>query len=299
MTGVDVPLEPDIVEAVERRYGSNVDVSVEDDGRLLRVQGPEGEAFSCIVRRSAEARVEVSLARSGILRSLPAGVAAPEVVVVSLADGEALLLPQPARTLADEPFNLERAERVARALAAVHSTFFGFPARLTASLGLEAPGAWLRDGDVEQRAANSQDALALTLPDVRVAIDRLRQQPAPLVEALRTCPSTIVQGNPAPERLMLDGDAVTFLDWSHALRAPGAVDLGVLLAADWPSLSAHAAAVVEAYRSERDRLGRLPSVGDAWERELALGLLAGLLRYGPRVSADVDFWATARISLDG
>jgi hypothetical protein len=295
MTGVDVPLEPEIVEAIERRFGASVGVAVEAAGRL-RIQRTDGTTFSCVIRRSAEVRVDVSLARSGMLRSLPAGVAAPDLIVVPLEDGDAVLIQQPGQSLADEPLTLERAEHVARALAALHTTFFGFPARLTASLGLSAPVAWLRGSDAVQQPADGLGSLARLLPDVGESLDRLRQQPAPLVEALRACPSTIVQGNPAPEHLALDGDAVVFLDWSHALRAPGAVDLGVLLAAGWSSLSSQADAVVEVYRAERERLGRLPSAGAGWERELALGLLAGLLRYGSRVDADADFWASARIS---
>jgi hypothetical protein len=55
--------------------------------------------------------------------------------------------------------------------------------------------------------------------------------------------------------------------------------------------------VIEAYRSERERLGRLSSEGEGWERELALGLLAGFFRYGWKIGnqapdpSAVRFWA--------
>lgn len=224
------------------------------------------------------------IVRSGLFRSLPAGVASGASEVVTVADGSHLLLALDLPRAGDDALDAEAARLVLVALARLHAAFAGFPARLTSGLGLLPLGQWLTRDRPDSPAATPVDAgwraFAARLPDAWAVVGSLLADPAPLVEALRECQPTIIQGNPAPAELSFGDDTVIFHDWEIATRGPGALDLGAFVAAAWPVGDLGIAGCIEAYRTEREGLGRLPSDGERWEREAALGLLAGVLRYG-------------------
>lgn len=237
------------------------------------------------------------IVRSGLLRSLPAGVATGASEVVTAADGSHVLLALDVPRAGDDAIDAQAARRVVVALARMHAAFAGFPARLTSGLGLLPLGQWLaRDRPGSDDAAPVDAgwrAFAARLPDAWAVVAPLLANPAPLVDALRECQPTVVQGNPVPAELSLADDTVIFRDWGIATRGPGALDLGAFVAATWPLADLNISSCVEAYRTERERLGRLSSVGERWEREAALGLLAGVLRHGWLIAArpqPLDDW---------
>jgi len=238
--------------------------------------------------------------RSGLLRSLPSGVASGVAEVVETAAGEQLILALDLPRAGDAACTGDAASAVVVALARMHAAFAGFPARLTSGLGLLPLGMWLgrnRPGPDAGHAINDGwQAFAGRSPSSWAVVEPLLANPAPLVDALRDCQPTIVQGNPAPAELSFGDDVVIFYDWGLATRGPGALDLGAFVAAAWPSGDQTIDRCVEVYRAERARLGRLPAGGERWEREAALGLLAGVLVSGWALAArpgTIDEWAAA------
>lgn len=237
------------------------------------------------------------IVRSGVLRALPVGVRSGPCAVVATAGGERYLVALDLPRAGDTAHDADAARRVLGALARMHAAFAGFPARLTTSLGLVPLGQWLagaRPGQgVPPEVADGWRAFAERAPAAWATVDALLRHPAPLVDALRDCQPTIVQGRVDPAALTIADDAITFHDWGSATRGPGTLDLGAFVAAAGPVGGLDVAGCVESYRAERAALGRLPATGDRWEREAALGLLAGVLRSGWRIGTrtePIDVW---------
>lgn len=235
------------------------------------------------------------IVRSGLLRSLPAGVASGVTDVVTIAGDRHLLLTLDLPRVA---LDAEGTRAVLAALARMHSAFAGFPARLTSGLGLLPLGQWLnRDGpgpDARDLVTEGWSSFAARLPDAWARIKPLLRNPAPLVDALREFQPTIVQGRPTPTELSITAGSVVFHDWGIATRGPGGLDLGAFVASTWPIPGTGLADCVEVYRAERARLGRLPAAGELWQHEATLGLLAGVLRYGWLLAGradDLDEWS--------
>jgi hypothetical protein len=235
------------------------------------------------------------LTTAGILRALPTGIGTAVLRAVALGEGAVLVQRDVAAGLLPPGTTLTpaQAEAVLRGLARMHATFCGFPARLTADLGLCALPAWLTrfspatvratPGVPPAAAANIERGwhlLAEAAPDLWQLVAALLDDPGPLVRGLRACADTIAHGALALEHVAVEGEMVTLLGWDEALRAPGAVDLGVLLSASGAALPLTVPEVRAIYQAERARIGRLPATGELWEREVTLGLLAGLLRAG-------------------
>ena len=303
-------LEPEIVSRLEQRYGEGCVVSVSSDhpvgpptglrlsdGTMCRIRRlrPLGD---WIARATSDERMRAyQIASSGVLRSLPAGVSTAVVDAIVFPNGAAVI----ERVLPDDM--APSLEPLLVGLARLHSAFVGFPARLTAGLGLSPLAAWLtlyapatlqRHPDAPAEIAEGWDALRAGMPSMWASLEPTFGSPTVMVEALRTCPATILHGNAIPGNVAATGDGVVLGDWSQAVRGPGALDLGVVLVGHAEAVAGHLSEAVEVYRAERGRVGRLPSSGEVWERELRLGLIAGLIRYGWRLGDDMTTEAFER-----
>jgi len=277
------PVALEVLEALQRRY-SQAAVEAQPDGRFTVSERDGSTAIYRIVEPGSPQRAEraARIVRSGLLRSLPEGVAAVVNEVVSTNSlGDIILAPDTPQ-LPNGDVSAESIRQALVALARMHSVFAGFPARLTSGLGLLPLGQWLtHDRPGGDRTVDAGwGAFAARLPQGWAVVEPLLMNPAPLVDALRDCQPTIVQGHVIPTKLSIMDGTVTFHDWGLATRGPGALDLGSFVAAVWPIRGLSLADCVETYRVERARLGRLPSEGERWDREAALGLLAGVLRHG-------------------
>lgn len=302
-------LEPEIVARLEQRYGEGCVVSVSSDhpvepptgltlsdGTVCRIRRlrPSGD---WIARATSDERMRAyQIASSGVLRSLPAGVGTAVVDAVALPVGAAVI----EQVLPDTPPALEP---LLVGLARLHSAFVGFPVRLTAELGLSPLAAWLtlytpatlqRHPGAPAEIAEGWDALQARMPSMWARLEPTFGSSTVMVEALRTCPATILHGNAIPGNVAATGDGVVLGDWSQAVRGPGALDLGVVLAGHADVVSGRLSEAIEVYRAERGRVGRLPASGEAWERELRLGLIAGLMRSGWRLGDDMTAEAFER-----
>lgn len=271
---------------------------------------------------------EHAIAAGGIFRSLPSSVMSA-VVGTTRAVGEAAVIMEDVSPAlvppGDDPLTVAQLRQSLVALAALHSAFHGFPARLAGGLGLCSIGSWLtllapataereQDADppdpVTPHILPGWDAFASLVPDAWAVVEPLLHNPAPLVDALRDHPATIVHADAKIGNLGFDGERTILLDWSMTLRGPGALDLGWYLAVNSARLPLPRADAIEIYRAERERLGRLPATGAAWQRELALSLLSGTLRLGwakalgasnddpvvrARERAELGYWADAAL----
>ena len=283
-----------------------------------------------IARATGDTRVrEHQIAAGGIFSALPDGIATPVLGSLSLTTGGyALIMRDLGDALVpsgDEPLTPQQLTASLQALARLHSAFHGFPARLTSGLALCPLGHWLTllapaTGDREAETEPPDpvtsllrpgwDAFARRQPAAWDVLAPLLVQPGPVMSALRDLPATVLHGDAKAGNLAFEGDRVLLLDWGLALRGPGALDLGWYLAVNSAKLPLEREAVVELYRAERERLARLPASGELWERELALGLLAGAMRLGwakalgaesddaeirAREQAELAFWARAAL----
>jgi hypothetical protein len=275
---------------------------------------------------------EYAIATGGLFRSLPPTVGSAVVGAVVLPEGAALVLNDVTAgipPLRDDPLSIEQVETSLRALAALHSAFVGFPARLTAGLGFSPLGAWLTlfsptnaereletehssQHDSASRVIAGWDAVARLQPEAGECVYALLRSPAPLVSALRDLPATVVHGNAQAGNFAFIDERVVLLDWSQVLRGPGSLDLAWFLAATSARLPVAFGDAIETYRAERERLGRLPSSGAGWDREIALALAAGALRIGwakalgalcdnpavqKRQQDALDFWLSAIVAV--
>ena len=298
-------IDPKLEAALAARHaGAKFECGLDGDSSRVTVRDDNGVVTRYVVvplaagaERADELDRTARIVRSGLFRSLPAGVASGASEVVTVPDGSHLLLALDLPRAGDAALDAEAARLVLVALARLHAAFAGFPARLTSGLGLLPLGQWLARNRPSPAVATPVGAgwraFAARLPDAWAVVGPLLANPAPLVDALRECQPTIVQGNPAPAELSFGDDTVIFHDWETVTRGPGALDLGAFVAAMWPVGDLGIAGCVEAYRIEREGLGRLPSDGERWEREVALGLLAGVLRHGWAIaerSESLDEW---------
>lgn len=347
------PLEPEIVAFLEQRHGAGGVAGAERlvmapadsaTGAMLErlvlpatLEGPVRYVVKrlrprgdWIGRATNDERMrEYRLAAGGIYQALPEGIQTAVAGAVELAGGAALVMHDVSPALVppgDEPISEEQAARSLRALARLHSTFYGFPARLLAGLGLCVPAHWLMmlspataerergatpPDPVTPRLQSGWDIFARLAPDAWEIIAPLLGDASPVVQALRSCPDTLVHGDAKAGNLAFDDERVILLDWSQTMRAPGALDLGWYLAVNSARLPIAREAAIEIYRSTREELGRLPAAGEQWERELAVSLLAGTLRLGwakalgassddparrVRERAELDGWANAALA---
>jgi hypothetical protein len=145
-------------------------------------------------------------------------------------------------------------------------------------------------GDIFLRGWDAFDRQASRA--ARDLIAGLTEDVTPLVEALGRLPSRGLHGDLKLANVALfEGDAVGFIDWQMALRAPVAVELGWLLVSNSASLPVRPETVLADYRSAIDwHSGRWGSdaasiLGD-WDAQIDLTWIVGLLLRGWRKGLD-------------
>ncbi len=136
----------------------------------------------------------------------------------------------------------------------------------------------------------------------RDLIDRLGENPAPLVAALAGLPSVGLHGDLKLANVaLLPDQQVGFIDWQMTLEAPVAVELGWFLVSNSGSLPAGPEEVMLSYRDALEwDAGDRASVGPAdigallgdWDRQLDLAWIVGLLLRGWRKGVDAEAGAT-------
>jgi aminoglycoside phosphotransferase (APT) family kinase protein len=348
------PLEPEIIAFLEERHGAGALAGAEREPMMsadsatgatlerltlpatldgsnryvIKRLRPRGD---WIARATNDERMrEYRLLRGGMYRALPNEIGTAIVGGVELAGGGAALVMHDVSTAlvppGDDPLSEQQLTRSLRALARLHASFYGFPARLMAGLNLCILPHWLtllspataeREVTTEPRDAITPlivpgwEAFARLVPDAWAVVEPLLADPLPVVIALRQSPDTFVHGDAKAGNLGFTREQVILLDWSLTLRAPGALDLGWYLAVNSARLPAPRETAIEIYRAAREKHGRLPASGEPWERELALSLLAGTLRLGwakalgatsddpavrEREQAELAYWAEAALA---
>ena len=121
--------------------------------------------------------------------------------------------------------------------------------------------------------------LAEVAPDLAAVIMPLAWDPSPLSVGLATTPSTFVHGNWKLGNLGTDADGRTVLiDWENPGRGYGCAELAWYLAINSARLPCSKDAAIATYRAALEEHGIDTSTW--WERQLALGLLAGLVWFG-------------------
>lgn len=343
-------LEPEVTAFLERHHGDErsgipeplKSIALAADGRIERLTVPSSTGCPTryvikrlqpldgwIARATRDDRMrEHQLAASAIPSAFPAGIGHAILHSALLeSGGVAIIMRDVSSSLAssgDGILTAEQATRLLESLARLHSTFYGFPARLLSSIGLCPLGAWLTlfrpskslrepsapTGSVPAMLIPGWQSFARLAPGAWSIIEPLLENPQPLVSALRDCPDTLLHGDVEARHVAFDEDRIILLDWSLCTRAPAALDLAWFLANSATALQLQIDDAIEIYRAERARLRRLPATGEQWERELALALLAGTMRIGwalalgtesdddtvrARSLSSLGWWATAAI----
>ena len=141
------------------------------------------------------------------------------------------------------------------------------------------------------------ELLESVAPDLAAIVLPLAWDPNPLVTALSTTPSTLVHGNWKLGNLGTDDEGRTVLiDWENPGRGSGCAELAWYLAINAARLPCSREATIDAYRSGLESRGIVTEPW--WERQIALGLLGGMVWFGWEkafggAGEELDWW-TAR-----
>ncbi len=188
-------------------------------------------------------------------------------------------------------------ERFLDAMAALHVAFWEQSERADPSIGfsrLEADYTFLTPRTGHREAGGDDPVpgmlvegweilLATVEPVIAEALSTLARDPAPLCEALRAFPQTIVHADWKLGNLGVMRDAprqVILLDWARMLAGPPAVDLSWYLAVNCTRLPMSKEDTITRYRRCLEaRLGRQLDE-QQWQAQLELGLLGSFLQLG-------------------
>jgi hypothetical protein len=172
--------------------------------------------------------------------------------------------------------------------------------RLTLLTRPSAAGYAADDNPVGQRFLAGWDAFDRRAPEAaRELVERLADDPAPLVTALARLPSVGLHGDLKLANVaLLAEDRIGFIDWQMTLRAPLAVDLGWFLVSNSGSLPGPPESIVAEYRQALEwDSGRWGFGSDAhdfggltgdWDIQLDLTWIVGLLLRGWRKGLDAE-----------
>jgi hypothetical protein len=199
----------------------------------------------------------------------------------------------------DARISVEALDRVLTGLAAFHGhpwsapgvldpgPWCPIPERLTliCRASLERPGP-ARDA-VGDRILPGWDAFDRRAPaDARRLMDTLGDDPRPLVDVLRTVPSTLIHGDLKLANVGIEADGtIDLVDWQMVSVAPVAVELGWFLVSNVASLPLPPQDVLARYHALGS--GSREATGD-WAVQVDASILAGLLLRGWRKGADAE-----------
>jgi hypothetical protein len=234
----------------------------------------------------------LELWRRGILTQLPAcldqpivGVAHDGVTALLMRDVGEWLVP-----VTDDPVPLGQHLQFLDHMAALHAHFW------ETDLDIDVVSPTTRYLELSPRTAAREAALGTdhvvprligegwplferVAPRAAEVITPLTHDPAPLVEALATTPSTLVHGNWKLDNLGTTPDGRTILlDWEAPGRGSGLSDLAWYLAINCRRLPQSKDDTIDAYRAALERHGIRTDAW--WERQLGLCLIGALVHFG-------------------
>lgn len=236
---------------------------------------------------------------SGLLDELPASFRQP-IVAVACDPGAwpagratSLLMEDIGEHLVppgDEPIGLEQHLRFIDHMAALHAHFWEWGAVIDIippENRLLELSPWLAvteaamgsDHLVPRLVGEGWALLEQVAPEMAATVVPLAWNPERLSVALAATPSTLVHGNWKFGNLGSDGEGRTVLiDWENPGRGAGCAELAWYLAINSARLPCSREATIDAYRAGLEQRGI--DTSPWWDRQLALGLLAGMVWFG-------------------
>jgi hypothetical protein len=227
--------------------------------------------------------ITAELWRDGVLQRLPAAIETGIVAVEPAGDGWRVVMRDLSAALLPAEGRISRARHreVMAAAAAMHAAFRGerFEGAITleAHLGISSPAL----AEVERAGSDvipkqietAWEAFAeATDDDVARAVLANLADPAPLARALRAGGTTLVHGDLRDDNLGFVDGRVVLLDWDIAGEGTPALEIAWYLCHDAWRTQATREEMLEDFLAAED--------GAVSERDLDLGLIAGLQLYG-------------------
>jgi hypothetical protein len=227
--------------------------------------------------------ITAELWRAGVLQRLPASIETGIVAVEPDGDGWRILMRDLSAALlpAQGPISRARHREVMAAAAAMHAAFRGEPLdgaiTLERHIAISSPAIAEaeRDGSdvIPKQIETAWEAFAAAADDdVAQAVLANLADPAPLAQALREGGTTLVHGDLRDDNLGFVDGRVLLLDWDIAGEGTPALEVAWYLCHDaWRTEGTHDELLEDFLVAEG---------GAVSERDLDLGLIAGLQLYG-------------------
>jgi hypothetical protein len=227
--------------------------------------------------------ITAELWRAGVLQRLPASIETGIVAVEPDGDGWRILMRDLAGSLvaSEGPISRARHREVMAAAAAMHAAFRGEPLdgaiTLERHIAISSPAIAEaeRDGSdvIPKQIETAWEAFAAAADDdVAQAVLANLADPAPLAQALREGGTTLVHGDLRDDNLGFVDGRVLLLDWDIAGEGTPALEVAWYLCHDaWRTEGTHDELLEDFLVAEG---------GAVSERDLDLGLIAGLQLYG-------------------
>ena len=282
------------------------------DGRALVVKRVDPQHDVTLAMTGGGPSKELVLWRDGAFDRLPPGVG--HAVLDGWVEGDSTVLvlrDLGDRVLSwDDRLSADQGERTMTAVAALHRTFLGQAppglAPLDLVVSLFTPRrireAQVAEVELMRLALRGWELFADAVPpDVGDPVLALLDDPAPLVEALHSMPSTLVHGDLATVNMAFEGDDLVLLDWAMATDGPGALDVARFVAGCSSVVDATREHLIGSYRAAAG-----PACDD---RTMHLALLSAMVWLGwnkaldavehpdpairTRERADLDWWVNA------
>ncbi len=241
---------------------------------------------------------EVALYRGGVYQRLPEVCRVP--VIAAARDGQswASLMTDVSDWLAAPsraPLPASHLRRYLAHLAALHAHFMNDETLLDPALGLSSLEDFItilspavarrevaegRSHPVLERAIKGWQIFeGLASPEAVQVVKQAQANPRPLLNMLAHAPRTLVHGdykfaNLGSHAASSSEPRTLILDWQDAAFGPPLLDLGYFLAVNSVRFPISKEAAIQIYRDALAAQG-FPYPLEGWERDLALGLLAG------------------------
>ena len=227
--------------------------------------------------------ITAELWQAGVLQRLPAAIETGIVAVEPDGDGWRILMRDLSAALlpAEGPISRARHREVMTAAGALHAAFRGerFEGAITLErhLAISAPAIAEaeRDGSdvIPKQLETAWEAFAeVADDDVAQAVLANLADPEPLARALRAGATTLVHGDLRDDNLGFVDGRVVLLDWDIAGEGTPALEVAWYLCHDAWRTQATREEMLEDFLAAED--------GAVSERDLDLGLVAGLQLYG-------------------
>lgn len=259
-------------------------------------------------------RRAVRLWDEGVFARMPSAVQPSVVACAEWADGYGILMPHLGAHMLEsyvpQPAWIDGA--ILDAMASMHATFWEDGRLADPALGLCSVEAQVKNFSPQRTRQfpdtehvwvieGWEEALPEIIdPGLARDLQALIDDPGPIAEALAPYPRTLVHGDIRPANVGITGvgDLVQchFIDWGRSAYAAPTADLGFYLgftAIEWQATVDERIVTYESrLRAHLDR--QVPA--DMWERQLEIGLLAGLLQssFGCRA-----YWGVRRATAEG